>query len=231
VSDDDVLYVREQPGAEYAETGSLAPHALDIEISGTGSIVDPPSWPPSLWVSIQSGDVAGWVNSRFLTGQVAKDFFCEDARTLTIVGALQAAVQNQDGAALAELLHPFRGLRIRLDPSNDEVRLTPVETRGFFTGAETYEWGAGRNGSIKDILLPLLEKDLLGAPDLACGELVGGGGPGTLQLPFGYQPVNVYTLHRPAPVEGAASDWGSWVVGIDYWQGEPYLAFLVHDGG
>jgi hypothetical protein len=229
VRSDDVLNVRENPGVEHTMIGSLPPHGLDVKITGTGSIVEPPSWAPSLWVPIQSGDVTGWVNSRYLTGQVAKDFFCEDARTLGIIDALKAAIANQDGEALAELLHPFRGLRLRFGSSN-EVMLTAEEARSFFTSSESYDWGIGGRGSIRSVLVPPLEKDLLGATDLVCGELVGGGGAGTLQLPFEYQPVNFYTLHRPVADGGAPGDWGSWVVGIDYWQGQPYLAFLVHFG-
>jgi hypothetical protein len=229
VLSDDVLNVRERPGFENPKVGSLAPDARDIQITGAGKQVE-----PSFWVPIEGQGVIGWVNSRFLTGQVEQADFCQDARALALLDALKVAVNDRDGDALAALVHPGRGLRLRQSWWNPEVKLPAEEVFGFFTDPTRHDWGREDgsglriSGSVQEILVPLMDKDLLGGTELVCGEVVGGGTAGIIRLPAEYEPVNVYTVYRPAPEGGPEQDWGSWAVGIEYWQGLPYLSFLVH---
>jgi hypothetical protein len=225
VLSDDVLNIRSSAGVQNPKVGELGPHAGDVRITGGGRMVE-----PSLWVPISSSGGSGWVNSRFLTGQVSQADFCQDARVEAIVDAIGLAVENQDGDILASLIHPARGLRLRRTWSSEEVNLTADEAAELFTASESFDWGGGVRGPVRTVIVPLLEKDFLAASDSACGELVGGG-TGAYRLPFEYQTVNSYTLYRPAPEGGPTSDWGSWVVGIEYWEGQLYLGFLVHYGG
>lgn len=225
VLSNDVLNIRSSAGVQNPKVGELAPHARDVRITGGGRMVE-----PSLWTPIASAGLSGWVNSRFLTGQVSREDFCQDTHVTAIVDAVTLAVKNQDGGILAGLVHPARGLRLRHSWSGEEVILTPTETSGFFTASESFDWGGGVRGSIRTVIVPLLEKDLVGGSESSCGEIVGGG-TGAHQLPFEYQPVNVHSVFRPAPDGGSANDWGSWAIGIEYWDGLPYLGFLVHYGG
>jgi len=225
VLSDDVLYIRSSAGVQNPTVGELAPHTRDVRITGGGRMVE-----PSLWVPIASDGLSGWVNSRFLTGQVTQEDFCQDARVTAIVDAINLAVEKQDGDILTSLLHPARGLRLRHSWSGEEVKLTTDEAAGFFTASESFDWGRGVRGSIRSVILPLLQKDLVSSTVSACGEIVGAG-TGAHQLPFEYQPVNVHSVFRPARDGGAATDWGSWAIGIEYWEGLPYLGFLVHYGG
>jgi hypothetical protein len=229
VLSNDVLNVRDRPGVDNPMIGSLSPNATDVEITGAGTQVD-----PSLWVPIQAGRLTGWVNSRFLTGQVDTDAFCHDAGAEAIIEQLKASVQARDGQALAALVHPQRGLRLRHDWWNSEVKLTGDEVSRFYTAPTRYDWGHADgsglpiSGSVRDVLLPLLDKDLVGATKLVCGAVAGGPTAGMLQLPYEYEAVNIYTVYRPVPDDGQDYDWGSWAVGIEYWQGQLYLSFLVH---
>jgi hypothetical protein len=220
-----VLNIRSSAGVQNPKVGELGPHAGDVRITGTGRMVE-----PSLWVPIASSGGSGWVNSRFLTGQVSQESFCQDASVEAIVESVGQAIENQDGDILASLVHPTRGLRLRHSWSGEEVYLTAAEVAEIFTASESYDWGGGVRGPIRTVIVPLLETDYLSASGSTCGEIVGGGAGGH-RLPFEYQTVNAYTVHRPAPQNGPASDWGSWAVGIDFWEDLPYLSFLVHYDG
>ena len=38
-----------------------------------------------------------------------------------------------------------------------------------------------------------------------------------------------YSVYRPAiDDEDNIFDWGSWVIGIEYWDGTPHLVYFVH---
>jgi hypothetical protein len=229
VLSDDVLNVRSRAGVENPKVAGLAPNTRGVVIMGAGQQVG-----PSFWVPIQVDDVAGWVNSRFLTTQVESEVFCQDPQIQAIVQNLTTAVQNRDGQALARLVHPQRGLRLRHDWWNNEVKLVGGEVSRVFNDPTVRDWGQADGsgqpitGSFSDVMLPLLDEDLVGATQAACGEILGGGTAGVLRLPTEYEAVNFHTLYRPAPGEDAFGDWGSWVIGIEYWDGHPYLSFLVH---
>ena len=82
-------------------------------------------------------------------------------------------------------------------------------------------------GSFAKVILPMLQKDLLGASETACNEILSGATAGLVQLPEGYEALNFYSLYRPATDE-IEFDWGTWVVGIEQWNGRYYLGYLVH---
>jgi hypothetical protein len=47
-----------------------------------------------------------------------------------------------------------------------------------------------------------------------------------VRLPDGYEQVNYYAYYRPAG--DIEFDWGTWVVGVEQWQGQWYVSYLVH---
>ena len=109
VEPNDVLNVRAGPGVGFGIVGTLPPNATNVQITGSGQLVA-----GSTWVPVQQGGLTGWVNSRFLTQSVSDETFCGDTAVLQLLERLQTAVANQDDAVLAQLIHPERGLRVRL---------------------------------------------------------------------------------------------------------------------
>ncbi|MFQ5420924.1 MAG: hypothetical protein ACE5EY_11260, partial [Anaerolineae bacterium] len=75
---------------------------------------------------------------------------------------------------------------------------------------------------------PDLQKDLLPATEIACDEILHGGTAGSVRLPDGYQQTHYFSLYRPASATDNELDWGTWVVGIEQWQGTYYISYLVH---
>lgn len=231
VTADDVLNVREGPGPEYDVVGELAPDAMGIVVEEQGQTIIG----ESTWVQVEQGGVEGWVNSRFLSEAVETAAFCEDADALALIEDLGTAIASEDGLLLGSLVHPERGLRIRHDWWNPEIFIEGEAAADLFTSEESHEWGTQDGsgfditGTFAEVILPTLQEDFLAATELGCDELLSGATAGLVQLPEEYEPLHFFSAYRPAPDgDDTGFDWGTWVVGIDRWQGEYYLSYLVH---
>ena len=226
VEENDVLNVRSGPGVDFGIVGTLPPDANDVQITGSGQLVS-----GSTWVPVQRGGLAGWVNSRFLTQFVADASFCSDTAVLQLLDRLKTAVVNQDDALFAQLIHPERGLRARFLWHQTEHRLDNI---GFLSDPTSYDWGVETGsgfaiiGTPAQILLPHLQADFLGATESACNEILNGGSAGLIVLPDSHASINFYSFYRPGTEEYANLNWGSWVVGVEQWQGQYYISTLVH---
>lgn len=225
----DTLNVRRRPGADEAIVAQLPANAGGIQV--TGEAEETRSGATWLPVTTAAGD--GWVNSRFLTEDVSREVFCGDPAVAALLDQLRTAVAEEDGRLLEELVHPERGLRVRLNWWNPEVLISGNDVRQLFRAEKRQEWGTAEGsgetirGSFNEVVRPRLERDLLPATDRRCDEGVFGPTAGLTNLPEGYEAVRFYSLHRPAPAEQEL-DWGTWLVGIERWEGRYYLSYLVH---
>lgn len=229
VTADDVLNVRSGPGADNDIVGSLAPTANNVQITGPGEMTA-----GSTWMPIVAGDVNGWVNGRFLTTDLNADAFCQDVNGQMLLQGLRTAVATQDSAALAQLIHPERGLRVRRHWWNPELFFAGSDIPTLFSSATGYEWGVADGsgnpivGSFSETILPLLQTHFVAAEASACHEILQGGTAGLVQLPDGYQQQFFYSFYFPGTDEFAGMDWGTWVIGVEQWQGAYYVTYLVH---
>jgi hypothetical protein len=229
VEADDRLNVRVGPGVENPVVGELAPDARDIRVTGEGERVS-----ESLWLPIEVGGVSGWVNGFFLTEMVSEADFCNSANVLGLLTDFRAAVEAKDGEALAELIHPEHGLTIHRYWWNPAVRFEQSAVADLFTSDEDYYWGRAdgtgfdMNGSFMEYIYPRMERNLLPATELGCNEILHGATAGHVWLPEGYENVNFYAIYRPYAEDQFELDWGTWVVGIERWQGGYYISYLVH---
>lgn len=229
VESDDTLNVRSGPGVENGVVGELAPTANNIRITGAGQQVA-----GSTWVPIATSNLTGWVNGRFLTSQISSDQFCNSEAVDRLIDELQTAVANQNSDQLAALIHPERGLRVRVSWWNPEVRFAGNGRLNLFSDSTRYDWGTEDgtgdliNGSFSDVIVPLLQQDLVAAEQRGCNEILNGGSAGFIQLPDGYAQTNYVSLYRPGSEQFAGMDWGTWVVGVEAWEGQLYVTYLVH---
>jgi hypothetical protein len=228
VDENDILNVRSGPGASNGIVTSLEPGRGGVRIVGFGQIVD-----DSVWVPINVDESSGWVNSRFLTEDIPGDDFCSDAETAALLDELRDAIQERDGNHLAEISSPERGLRFRRYWRSEGVRFENQQINNVFNLTQSYFWGVADgsgediNGSFSDIIVPLLDRNLVGSTEVGCNEILNGGTAGIIQLPFRYEGANYYSMYRPAPADQEL-DWGTWVVGIERWQERYFVSFLVH---
>ncbi len=229
VTSDDTLNVRSGPGVDFAVVGELNPDEDEILITGSGQQVA-----YSTWVPITSGDISGWVNSRFLAEVVNDTLFCDDKETYALLDNLQKSFVEQDGQLLASLVHPERGLRMRQSWWNPEIPLYSEDIEELFTSDAQIDWGIQDGsgeplvGSFNEIMMPLMEKDLDGLPEIGCNEILHGGTAGLVQLPDGYEGISLLSLYNPGSDEFDGMDWGTWAVGVELWQGAYYVSFMIH---
>ena len=229
VAADDTLNVRRQPNADAPIVARLPANATGVQVIGEAQSVRG----GSIWLPVATTDGDGWVNSRFLTEDVSREVFCGDPAVTALLDQLYTAVAEEDGRLLEELVHPERGLRLRLNWWNPEVLIAGNDVRQLFRADKRQEWGTEDGsglpirGSFNEVVLPRLERDLLPATDRRCDEGVFGPTAGLTNLPEGYEAVRFYSLHRPAPAEQEL-DWGTWLVGIERWEGRYYVSYLVH---
>jgi len=228
----EVLNVRSGAGVTNDIVDSLPANARDLQITGKQQDVDGVNW-----MEIQLSDgVVGWVSGRFLTLQVPAPQFCSDAQVGTLLDSLINAIRNQDGAELARLASPIHGLTFQYHIWGSAVTVTDPQALGnLFNSTVDYEWmitdeGVAITGSFKDNLLPPLEDVLLQSHSRHCNTLEQGVAAGVTQdgvyWPYDYRGLNYVSLFRPAPADNE-QDWRTWVVGIEYVAGKPYLAVLL----
>lgn len=224
VLEGDQLNVRTGPGVDYGVVGAIPPNLAGVQ-STSPTDVD--------WIQISWQNLNGWVNRYFLTEDVGSDAFCTAPEARRVVDDFSRALQARDGQQLAQLVHPRRGLLVRLNWWNKEVRFGQPDVATLFTSATSYDWGfedgsgLAIQGPFKEVVLPILDRDFGAISQITCNSIASGGSAGIIQLPFEYSPVNYYSVFRAAPPE-TEFDWGTWVLGIEYWAGRPYLSFLVH---
>lgn len=229
VLENDVLNVREGPGVTFDIVGELAPGQKGIVAVGSGTVVE-----DSLWLPIQTELVRGWVNSRFLVEEVDSKEFCSFIGQSTLVNEIITALKNSDADQLQKLVVDMRGLRIRRHWWNPEVLYDYDEIGSLFTSGDERAWGradgSGKaiNGSFVQVIGPLLDRNLIASNEIGCNEILHGGTAGITQLPAEYEGVNFISSYRAPGPDDFEMDWGTWVMGIERWQGSYYLSFMVH---
>jgi hypothetical protein len=230
VPKDFALNVWSGPGSNFNVVDSLV-NGEQIQLTGPGKFDGQQTWIP---ISYHTGKT-GWANQAYLVGTMQPDKFCGDARIAGVLTALKAAVQKHDSQALAKLVAP-QGLFMLLDDGNT-IRLSLDEVRGFFTDQTLRNWGPEYNGppdrmkSLATDITPLLESDLLPKTvQIKCNDSQDNTvDPSTLleiTIP-GYQITNFYSVKRPG-VAGHELEWGTWGVGIAYWDDKPAIIALAH---
>jgi hypothetical protein len=229
VTPDDVLNVRADASAEADVVTTLEPQSSGINSQGGGEVVG-----DNLWHPVEIDGQSGWVNSLYLTEDVPGEEFCEAEEPRELIEQLRTAIENEDAAQIARLGDPQRGLRVRVAWWNPEVRLTGSTLQNLYSATDSYDWGVedgsghAIQGSFSEQIQPLLERDLVPATEMACNQILHGATAGLVQLPPEYEGINFYSLYRPAPEDDIEFNWGTWVVGIERWQGDYHIAFLVH---
>lgn len=230
VAQNDVLNVRKGAGANYAIVDRLDPHAANIALTGKEKMVG-----SSRWVKIRrpAGGV-GWVNARYLTETITPAEFCADARVTALLANFKTALAKQDGALLSSLVSPTHGMSVTYLRTGKTITYTPALARWLFTSTYVANWGTHPasglevKGSFHVEVLPKIQ-DVLNNPNTTANCNNPATGPKSYQFswPFPYGNINYYALLKPG-TPGIDLDWRTWLVGVEYVNGQPYLFALLH---
>ena len=230
VSPGDVLNIRTGPGVANAIPGTLPPTAKDVRRTGRASRSDG----EDSWVEIQSPRGNGWVNSRFLTEQVASSSFCSDANVNTLLGEFKTAILNSNGELLSLLVSPAHGLDVRLWRYGNVANYTPDEAAWVFQSDYVANWGPApgsgeeTSGTFKAQLLPKLQEVLSANYTLHCNDTLDLATFSLEPWPPEYSNINYYTFYKKGSEQYGGLDWRAWTVGVEYIQGVPTLFSLIH---
>ncbi len=229
VEQNDVLNVRAGPGVEFDIQGELAPGTARLnQIDSARSSID------GLWFRISDGQTDGWVNSRYLVEVTDPGIFCDSPRVEALLEEFILTMSSGDGQRLSDLVAESRGIRFRRHWWNPEVYYQHDEVSGIFEDERSLLWGIADGsgeaieGTFSNTIGPLITSNLLKWTENDCNNIVHGGTAGLVVLPESYEGVNYFSLYRAPGKDAFELDWGTWVVGIESWEGEYYLSFMVH---
>jgi hypothetical protein len=229
VAANDVLNVRRAPGASNPVVGTLPPDASGLQLTGKQASVG-----DDHWVELRlPGGGTGWANAFYLTEQVAGTAFCTDPQTSQIITGLRQALSDNNGPLLSSLVSPVHGLDVAYLHNGNTANYTPEEAGWVFQSDYAMDWGAHPasglkvSGTFRETVLPDLLDVLNAQFQTRCNTGDLGGGNYTYLWPERYQNINYLVLHKPGP-PGNELSWRTWIAGIEYVEGRPYLFSLVH---
>ena len=159
VAANDTLNVRRQPSAN-ADVVTQLPSNTGVQVIGEGESIRG----GSLWLPVATSAGDGWVNSRFLTESVSRETFCGDPAVTDLLDQLERAIAEEDGRLLSQLVHPDRGLRLRLNWWNEEILVEGDDIQALFRAQKKYDWGTADGsgepvrGSFSEVIMPFLEQ-------------------------------------------------------------------------
>jgi hypothetical protein len=229
VKGDATLAVRQPAGTSGSMIDELSSDQRGIQLTGNSTLLG-----SSLWVEIlRPGGGSGWVNSWNLTEAVSASDFCADPRVNVLIDRARTAIEDRDGAALAKLINPRRGLVVRLDWWNPDVVIPYATAADLLSSPTTIEWGIEQEsgkpveGTFRETILPGLDDVLESDPTVSCDSLNAGRTARSVQWPNELTNINFYSFFRPPNVPGNELSWRTWALGVEYVGGEPFLSLLV----
>jgi len=210
-----------------ASAGSLAWDAVDLQGTGNVSVIG-----GDAWVDLNlPGGGTGWVERINLTEYVPSETFCTDPGPLALFPAMGMAVNTSNGSELAALVSPVHGVAVGYIHGGPPRVYAPAELASIFTSTESVNWGLGPGsglpvmGTFNDLVRPDLVNVLGGAYTPYCNTIQLGGASYSVQWPAEWKNINFYSLYKPGPA-GQEAAWMTWLVGVDYIDGLPYIFSL-----
>jgi len=229
VKEGDVLNVRQNPGTSSSVLETLSPHAAGLSLTGKTNELSGENW---VEIKRLNGGTA-WVNAAYLTEYHPASGFCGDGQVTTLLEAFKVAILNKNGEQLATLVSPLHGVTLQYLRSGKTATYTPDKALWLFTSTYQMDWGVQPGsglelkGSFHEEVLPKLADVLESSYTLSCNNPQLGGASYAYHWPFEYGNINFYSLYRPGPA-GNEQNWRTWLVGVEYINGKPYLFSLVH---
>ncbi len=229
VAPTDVLNIRSAAGAGSPIVGAFAATATNVTRTGPSTYVG-----SSLWVEVHKpGGGKGWVNAKFLTEYVTPSAFCADGKVTTLIANLDTAITTSNGALFASLVSPTHGADVRLWRYGKVVNYDQEHARWVFESTLEINWGPAPGsgldtiGSFHVAVLPRLQDVFNASYTLNCND------PGVAAhfslepWPNEYANIHYYNVYKPGS-PGVDLDWRTWLVGVEYVKGQPYLFSLIH---
>src|SRR5512138_3163856 len=164
------------------------------------------------------------------TAPVSSAEFCNDSKVTALIDSLKKAITTNDGALLSSLVSPSSGMDVAFYHNGTVVNYDQEHAKFVFETTYEADWGAQpasgeeKVGSFHDVVVPELVKSFNQQYTLYCNEVKHGGASYPVTFPY---KKDYYSMYYPGTDANGNMDWHTWVVGIEYVSGKPYIYALT----
>jgi hypothetical protein len=225
-SEDEWLIMKAGPSRESNTAGALYWDATSLLPTGEVKTDFMETW---IEVTDPCGDT-GWVLSEELTEYVPSSVFCADSAPVELISELAAAIHDRSASALKSIVSPTHGLVMYFQYNgyqNLYRSYRPADGLAIFNDQEIHPWGldlesgSPKRGTFSEIVLPDLDNVFNTDYRLYCNEIHIGGNKYSVEWGDEWKNFNHYSIYKLH-----FRDWMTWVAGMEYIDGKPYLISL-----
>jgi hypothetical protein len=155
---------------------------------------------------------------------------CNDPQVTALIDSFKSAVLKSDGPLLSSLVSPARGMDVAFFRDGTVITYDQEHAKFLFETTFQVDWGAepgsgaAKKGSFHDVVVPKLKESFNQSYTLHCNELSHGGASYELKWPYQGE---FYSVYFPGTEANGNMDWHTWVMGIEYVNGKPYIYALL----
>ena len=154
---------------------------------------------------------------------------CTDPAVLSLIDSLKRSMLTADGELLGSLVSPD-GMEVRYFRNSNVVTYSPYQASFLFETTFEANWGNDpasgleKVGSFHDVIVPELVTIFNQSYTLHCNEIRHGGATYDVTWPYD---KDFYSIYYPGTEANGNLDWHTWVVGVEYDNGKPYIYALM----
>jgi hypothetical protein len=188
---------------------------------------------PTLFIATPTGLPALQTPGAMVPGATApsgSSTICTDPQVAALIDSFKRAILNGDGPLLSSLVSPSRGMDVARFRDGTVITYTPQHAKFLFETTFAVDWGtapgsgATQRGPFHEVIVPELKKVFSQTYTLHCNELMHGGA--SYELGWPYQ-GEYYSAYFPGTQANGNMDWYTWVMGIEYVGGKPFIYALM----
>jgi hypothetical protein len=157
--------------------------------------------------------------------------FCADGQATALITSFKSALQTSNGSLLASLVSPAHGMDARYYRDGRVVNYDQEHAKFLFDSTFVVDWGTApgsgleTSGSFHEVILPALLDVFNKDYTLTCNQIQVGGT--TYPALWPYPGINFYSVYFPGTQGNGSLDWHTWLVGMEYVNGKPYLYAIM----
>jgi len=155
---------------------------------------------------------------------------CADPQVTALIDSFKSAILKSDGQLLSSLVSPTRHMDVAFFRDGTVITYDPEHAKFLFETTFEVDWGpepgsgAEKIGSFHDVVVPELVKIFNQPYTLTCNEIKHGGASYEIKWPYQGE---FYSVYFPGTQANGNMDWHTWVIGIEYVNGKPYIYALM----
>ena len=154
---------------------------------------------------------------------------CIDPQVTALIDALKSAMLTANGAAFSPLVSP-NGMEVRYFREGNAIKYSAYQARFLFETTYQAPWGREpgtgleKKGAFHDVIVPELVKNFNAPYTLHCNEVRHGEAKYQVFWPYS---KDFYSIYYAGTQQNNFTDWRTWVTGVEYVNGKPYLYALM----